>query len=81
MEFEKTIDLKLERLYHFASLQLAEDSANNDYLTRIGQLQNLFTEISETAAFVIPEIQAIDDKTFSKFLDDPALKQWRDQVA
>ena len=29
LEFEKELDLKLERLYHFASLQLAEDSANN----------------------------------------------------
>src|SRR5947199_3260724 len=32
LEFEKQLDLKIERLYHFASLQLAEDSANNEYL-------------------------------------------------
>ncbi|PYK29680.1 MAG: oligoendopeptidase F, partial [Verrucomicrobia bacterium] len=30
LEFEKTLDLKIERLYHFASLQLAEDSANTE---------------------------------------------------
>src|ERR1700704_3015918 len=57
LEFEKTIDLKLERLYHFASLQLAEDSANTEYLARIGQLQNLLTRIGEASAFVVPEIQ------------------------
>src|SRR5207244_12022326 len=39
LEFEKTLDLKIERLYHFASLQLAEDSANNDYLARVAQIQ------------------------------------------
>jgi len=77
LEFEKTLDLKLERLYHFASLQLAEDSANNDYLARIGQIQNLMTRIGETAAFVVPEIQAIDDETFAKFMVDPALTDWR----
>lgn len=77
LEFEKTIDLKLERLFHFASLQLAEDSANNDYLTRIGQLQNLYTEISEAAAFVVPEIQAIDDETFAKLANHAALKEWQ----
>src|SRR3712207_7570714 len=38
--------------------QLAEDSANNEYLTRVGQLQNLMTQIGETTAFVVPEIQA-----------------------
>jgi oligoendopeptidase F len=77
LEFEKELDLKLERLYHFASLQLAEDSANNEYLTRIGQLQNLMTKIGEAAAFVVPEIQEIDDKRWSEFLLDPALKSWR----
>ena len=77
LEFEKELDVKIERLYHFASLQLAEDSANNDYLTRIGQLQNLLPKLGELSAFVTPEIQAIDDARFAKFLADPALAQWR----
>src|ERR1700738_1488378 len=77
LEFEKTLDLKLERLYHFASLQLAEDSANNEYLARVGQVQNLLTKIGEAAAFVVPEIQAIDDKNFAKFIADPPLAEWR----
>jgi oligoendopeptidase F len=77
LEFEKTLDLKIERLYHFASLQLAEDSANTEYLARVGQIQNLLTQIGETFAFVVPEIQAIDDKTFAKFVSDPALADWQ----
>src|SRR5713226_8849045 len=71
LEFEKELDLKLERLYHFASLQLAEDSANTEYLARAGQIQNLLTKIGEAFAFVVPEIQAIDDHTFAKFIADP----------
>jgi oligoendopeptidase F len=77
LEFEKAIDLKLERLYHFASLQLAEDSANTDYLARVGQMQNLLTKVGEASAFVVPEIQAIDDETFARFVVDPALADWR----
>jgi oligoendopeptidase F len=77
LAFEKELDLKLERLYHFASLQLAEDSANNDYLARIGELQNLMTKIGEAAAFVVPEIQAIDDAHWSEFLRDSVLEPWR----
>ena len=76
-EFEKELDLKLERIYHFASLQLAEDSANNEYLTRVGQIQNLFTNIGEAFAFVIPEIQAIHNESFAQFVVDPALADWR----
>src|SRR5438309_4092562 len=77
LEFEKALELKIERLYHFASLQLAEDSANNEYLAHVGQVQNLLTKIGEAAAFVVPEIQAIDDKKFAKFVSDPALDEWR----
>src|SRR5229473_2874251 len=77
LEFEKSLELKIERVYHFASLQLAEDSANNEYLTRIGQVQNLLTKIGETAAFVVPEIQAIDDEQFAQFIADPVLADWR----
>src|SRR5205809_5480216 len=76
LQFEKALEQKMERVYHYASLQAAEDSTNNDYLARIGQVQNLLTKISEAAAFVVPEILAIDDERSEKFLADPALKDW-----
>jgi len=76
LEFEKALEQKMERVYHYASLQVAEDSTNNEYLARIGQVQNLITKIGETAAFVVPEILAIDDERFGEFLADPALKDW-----
>ena len=77
LEFEKSLDQKIERVAHFASLQLAEDSANPDYLARMGQLQNLLTKISEAASFLGPEIQAIPDEKFAQFLEDPALAAWK----
>lgn len=77
LEFEKQLDLKIERVYHYASLQLAEDSANNEYLARVGQLQNVMTQIGETLAFVVPEIQAIDDARWREFITHPALSEWK----
>ncbi|MFZ1217769.1 MAG: oligoendopeptidase F [Chthoniobacterales bacterium] len=77
LEFEKSLDLKIERLFHYASLQLSEDSANPEYLARMGQMQNLLTQISEAASFLSPEIQAIPDDIFSQFLEDPALAEWK----
>jgi oligoendopeptidase F len=77
LEFEKALDLKIERVYHYASLQLAEDSANPDYLARVGQLQNLLTTIGEATAFLVPELQAINDERFAEFLNNPALREWR----
>src|SRR5213592_1699638 len=80
LEFEKSLELKMERVYHYASLQLAEDSTNNEYLARIGQVQNLLTKIGETAALVVREILAIDDETFAKFVADPVLAEWRTKL-
>ena len=77
LEFEKSLELKIERVYHYASLQLAEDSTNNEYLARLGQVQNLLTKIGEASAFVVPEILAIDDETFAEFIANPALGDWR----
>ena len=77
LEFEKQLDLKIERVYHYASLQLAEDSSNNEYLARVGQLQNLMTQIGEMSAFAVSEIQAIDDDHWTDFLRDPSLAPWR----
>src|ERR1700756_142772 len=70
LEFEKTLELKMERIHHYASLQLAEDSTNSEFLARIGQLQNLFTRIGESAAFVVPEILTINDKKFAELIAD-----------
>src|SRR6266540_6741122 len=80
LEFEKALELKMERVYHYASLQLAEDSTNNEYLTRIGQVQNLLTKIGEAAAFVVPEILAIEDKKLAEIIDDKELKEWRKKL-
>ena len=47
------------------------------YLARIGQVQNLLTRIGEASAFLVPEILAIDEEKFAKFVADPALAEWR----
>ncbi len=77
LEFEKALNMQIERLYHYASLRASEDSSDNANLAREGQLRNLLTKIGEAWAFVEPEIQAIDDQTFDAFLSDPVLSAWQ----
>src|SRR5881227_3773205 len=77
LELEKSLEQKIERVYHYVSLQLAEDGTNNEYLARVGQVQNLLTKVGEAAAFVVPEIMAINDERFAQFIADSTLKDWR----
>ena len=71
LEFEKSLDLKIERVYHYASLQLAEDSTNNEYLARIGQVQNLLTKIGETRRFLSPKFWRSTTKRLPNSLPIP----------
>ncbi len=77
LEFEKSLDLRIERIGQYAGLRATEDSANSESLAREAQLENLLTRIGEAASFLSPEIQAIDDATFERFLASPVLADWR----
>jgi oligoendopeptidase F len=76
LEFDKELSLRVERLGHYASLRMSEDSSDAVNLARDGQLQNLLTKVGEASSFITPEIQAIDDATFAAYLADPLLKDW-----
>jgi oligoendopeptidase F len=76
LEFEKELGLRIERLAHYASLKTSEDSSDNANLAREGQLENLFTLIGESQAFVEPEIMAVPDADFASCLRDPVLAEW-----
>jgi oligoendopeptidase F len=77
LEFEKSLDQMAERLGHYASLKYAEDSSNNENLSRRAELTNLLTKVSEAASYINPEIQQIPDETFERFLVDPLLGDWK----
>src|ERR1700736_1289211 len=77
LEFEKLLDLIAERLGHYASLKNAEDSSNDDNLSRRAELTNLLTNVREAASYINPEIQQIPDETFQRFLNDPILASWK----
>jgi len=77
LEFDKDLSLRVERLHHYASLRMSEDSSDGENLKREGQLQNLLTKIAEASSYILPEIQAIDDATLDGFLADPVLADWQ----
>lgn len=76
LEFEKNLDMRIERLHHYASLKVTEDSSNNVSLTREARLESLLTRVGEAFSFFSPEIQSLSDDVFSSFLNDPALTEW-----
>lgn len=76
LETEKELDLKVERLYHYAHLLQAEDGGDATHLARMSKLENLLTRVSEVCSFIRPEIQEIPDEDFEAFLSGPSLAPW-----
>ena len=77
LEFENWLNQISERLAHYSSLKNSEDSSNNENLSRRAELTHLLTEVHEAASYINPEIQAIPDEQFQRFLDDPVLTSWK----
>ncbi len=76
LEFEKSLDLRIEQLNQFAALRATEDSSDPVALDREARLESLLVRVAEAFSFASPEIQAIPDDDFEKFLADPALGEW-----
>jgi len=76
LEFEKSVDLLVEKLGQYASLRTTEDSANNESLSREGKLESLLVRVGEAFSFLAPELQAASDEAFDGFLRDPLLSEW-----
>jgi oligoendopeptidase F len=76
LEFEKGVDIRIERLSQYAALRVAEDASNDASLSREARLDSLRVRIGEAFSFLFPEIQAIADETFDRYLADEALLEW-----
>jgi oligoendopeptidase F len=76
LEFEKRIDMRIEQLNQYAALRVAEDSSKDSSLSREARLENLRVRIGEAFSFLVPEIQAIPDEAFDRYISDLALAEW-----
>jgi hypothetical protein len=76
LEFEKKIDLLVEQLNQYAALIVTGDSSDADALSREARLDSLLVKVGEAFSFISPEIQAITDGEFERFLDDKELSEW-----
>ncbi|MCX6957547.1 MAG: oligoendopeptidase F [Verrucomicrobiae bacterium] len=76
LEYQKKCNQLIEQLSQYASLRVSEDSSSTPSLEREGRFQSLITKIEEASSFIAPEIQAINDSAFARFLADPLLKEW-----
>jgi oligoendopeptidase F len=77
LEFDASIDRDLEKLTHYASLKKAEDGLEPVNVARWAELRNLGTQVAESRAFAVPEIQSLTEDQFAELIRDPLLEPWQ----
>ncbi|MGC1478991.1 MAG: M3 family metallopeptidase [Chthoniobacterales bacterium] len=80
LEFEKSIDLRIESLNQYVALRTTEDSSDSGSLAREARFQSALVHLAEAFSFLAPELQAIDDATFDAWLQEPLLADWQIQL-
>ena len=76
LEFERSVDIRVERLNQYAALRVTEDSSDPVALDREARLDGVLVRVGEAFSFLAPAIQAIPDEQFALYLEDPALGEW-----
>lgn len=72
------IDLKLSRVYNYASMKSDQDSTVAKYQDYAARARNIYVRISEAGSFATPEILAAPQELVDKFyLDEPDLKLYK----
>ncbi|MDO4816452.1 MAG: oligoendopeptidase F [Bacillota bacterium] len=75
------ISLRMERLYGYANCRGDEDTGNSFYQDMRGKAMSVWVAIGSAAAFITPEIMAIDDETIECFfLECPRLEIYRRSI-
>ena len=71
------IDLKIETLYNYASLNHSADE--NDPLAKemVGKAMMVYTDFGEATSFFDPEVMAIPDETINAWLEEPSFKDYK----
>jgi oligoendopeptidase F len=77
LDFHLSLQRRLERLYTYAHLKSDEDKSNQFYLGLHQRAVSLHVRVSESASFLIPEIQAIPHDQMQSFLNDDSLAEYR----
>ena len=70
-------ELKLETVYHYASLQHEADEDDSLATERDGKALMAYTDMQSQTSFFDPELQAIDEEKLRSWIEEPDFKDYK----
>ena len=73
----EAVNLLVETVYHYASLQHEADEDDTAASDRYGRAMMAYTDMSAELSFFDPELQSIDETELRKWIQQPEFKDYR----
>lgn len=70
-------NLKMETVYHYASLQHEADEDDSNATDREGRAMMAYTQMETELSFIDPEIQSIDEAKLMEWIEQPQFKDYK----
>ena len=70
-------ELRMETVYHYASLQHEADEADSSATDRDGRAMMAYTRMMSDLSFIDPEIQSVDETKLRKWISLPEFKDYK----
>ena len=70
-------NLKMETVYHYASLQHEADEDDSNATDREGRAMMAYTQMETELSFIDPEIQSIDETKLMEWIEQPQFKDYK----
>ncbi len=64
LQYEDEISMRLGKLYTYAHMRYDQDTTNSVYQALNDRATNLYSQVSSSTAYIVPEILSISEDTF-----------------
>ncbi|MEM5643568.1 hypothetical protein AAHB52_25675 [Bacillus toyonensis] len=70
LQYEDEISMRLGKLYTYAHMRYDQDTTNSVYQALNDRATNLYSQVSSSTAYIVPEILSISEDTLQAFLKE-----------
>ncbi|CAG9612852.1 Oligoendopeptidase F, plasmid [Bacillus rhizoplanae] len=70
LQYEDEVSMRLGKLYTYAHMRYDQDTTNSSYQALNDRATSLYSQVSSSMAYIVPEILTISEETLRSFLQE-----------
>ena len=70
LQLQDHLSERAGKLYTYAHMRYDQDTTNSHYQAMNSRAENLYTQLSSSMSYIVPEILAMDEGKIDRFLEE-----------